>query len=268
MQLCYEKNLHVTHSIRVDGNYNVNFYLLTNVYPDGGYQFEQTNTLAFEVISPAGVDPSGIQVVVAETNLLGFGSSQILTAGNGLSLTGSSNDWVVTTSLASNTVYTAVIQAADISDNSSSTSLTFDTISADYYTFEAEDFDYTDGATSALFFDNPQTNAYAFLNSASGIDFFLNGGTVNFAYRGSAGTALNQENAGDKRRHQYDGGLSDFDLGNANNGDWGNYTRTYPAGTYNIYLRAASGGGGGVSTLSLVTAGVGTPNQTLTQASA
>src|SRR5207248_1608385 len=158
----------------VDGNYNANFYLLmstnasvvavgptiTNVYPDGVYQFQRTNTLAFEVLSPVGVDPAGLQIVVNATNLLGQGSSQLLTTANGLSATGSTNDWIVTTPLTSNTVYTLVIQAADLNDNASSVNVVFDTVSPDYYTFEAEDFDYTNGVgTSALFFDNPQTNA-------------------------------------------------------------------------------------------------------------
>ncbi len=263
----------------VDGNYNANFYLLmpadtnaavvaptiTNAYPDGVYQFEQTNTFSFEVISPVGVNQGDIAVQLNGTNLLGQGSMQVLTPGTGLTVTGTANDWIVTTPLTTNTVYKAVIQATDLNGDTGSSTITFDTVSPAYYTFEAEDFDYTDvSGTSGLFFDNPQTNAYASLNSAPSIDFFLNGSAVRFAYRGSATTALNQENAGDKKRPQYDGGLSDYDLGNANNGDWANYTRTFPAGTYNIYLRSASGGGGGVCSLSLVTSGVGTSNQTLT----
>jgi len=37
---------------------------------------------------------------------------------------------------------------------------------------------------------------------------------------------------------QYIGsGQSDYDIGFTDGGDFGNYTRHYPAGTYNIYMR-------------------------------
>jgi hypothetical protein len=46
-------------------------------------------------------------------------------------------------------------------------------------------------------------------------------------------------------------------------GDWENYTRHYPAGTYNIYGRLAGNSAWANSTMSLVTSGVGTATQTL-----
>ncbi len=53
-------------------------------------------------------------------------------------------------------------------------------------------------------------------------------------------------------------GISPYDAG-----EWVNYTRDFPAGTYNIYLRAANGYGGTASIpLSKVTSGWGTPEQT------
>src|SRR5205807_800160 len=54
----------------------------------------------------------------------------------------------------------------------------------------------------------------------------------------------------------FDGGTG-ADLPN-----WMNYTRTYPTGPFNVYVRAASGGGTLSSTLALVTSGVGTTTQT------
>jgi hypothetical protein len=54
-------------------------------------------------------------------------------------------------------------------------------------------------------------------------------------------------------------------------GDWGNYTRNFPGGKYNIYMRGSNGGvngggntGAGTASLSLLTSGYQTPNQTVT----
>lgn len=54
-----------------------------------------------------------------------------------------------------------------------------------------------------------------------------------------------------------------FDLGWFNTGDWVNYTRTFPTNSYNVWGRLAGGNGAfSGTTLSLVTSGVGTSNQT------
>src|SRR4029077_7312673 len=46
------------------------------------------------------------------------------------------------------------------------------------------------------------------------------------------------------RRLQYIGtGKQDYDVGFTDNGDFGNYTRTFPAGTYNLFVRASGGNG-------------------------
>jgi hypothetical protein len=270
-----------TFLLNINGGFNANFFLLmptnpptppgpaiSGVYPDGVWQFEQTNTLSFTVTSAAGVDPSGIQVLLSGTNLNGLGSSQALTSGNGLTLSGSANNWTVTAALATNKTYSAFIQVADANDNASSTTVKFDTLPTTYFTFEAEDFDYsTNGVTGGLFIDNTP-GVYSGLSAIDGIDFHLGGSPNNSPYRGDVHavppTSLNTETAGDQKRLAYDlgsGGVQDYDLGNTANGDWGNYTRTIPGGIYNIYVRAS--GNGGVSSMSQVTAGFGTSSQTL-----
>jgi hypothetical protein len=55
-----------------------------------------------------------------------------------------------------------------------------------------------------------------------------------------------------------------YNVGYIAAGNWFNYTRHYPAGTYNILGRLASGGGAYSLALGQVTAGVGTTNQTVT----
>jgi len=46
--------------------------------------------------------------------------------------------------------------------------------------------------------------------------------------------------------------------------NWMNYTRTFPAGDYNVYLRFADGGGTLAASLDQVTSGWGTTSQTIT----
>ncbi|MGH7950774.1 MAG: beta strand repeat-containing protein [Limisphaerales bacterium] len=60
-----------------------------------------------------------------------------------------------------------------------------------------------------------------------------------------------------------DPAICEFNVGYFYTNDWLNYTRTFPTGTFNVWGRLAAGGGAfNGYTLSLVTSGVGTSNQT------
>jgi hypothetical protein len=290
-------------TLRLDidgGNCNEHFFMLvpantnppptpsivfSNVYPDGIYQFEQTNSFTFTADSTNGVNEGSIIVQVSGTNLLGqsFGPT-ILSGANGLTISGSSSSYTVTFPLSTNTMYAVLIQVLDGNGVASTLSETFDTISAGYYTFEAEDWDYNGGQYD----DNPQdsggngfnwindlfpaANGYYGLDAIPEEDFHMVGGISGynaFAYRGTYSpptyTALNTEGSGDKKRTQYTNSLpvTDWDNGNTHDGDWGNYTRHYPTtGLWNIYMRAAdgNGGAGGRGTVSVVTNGYQTTN--------
>jgi hypothetical protein len=111
----------------------------------------------------------------------------------------------------------------------------FDTFSSSNYTWEAEDYDYDGGQ----YFDNPQTNAYAGLVSTATDAYHVETSGDGTAYRDVA-FGLGNEAAGDTTRAQYTTGQVDYDVGWNNAGNWANYTRHYPAGTYNIYMRASN----------------------------
>ncbi len=181
-----------------------------------------------------------------------------------LLFSGSAEGWQVSyAGLAVNKVYTAVVTATDNAGRAVSASATFDTFNPGNFTFEAEDYDYGGGH----FIDNPQTNAYATRAAIDGVDCHnASGGDASYRPNPSG---LATENAGDLRRAAYGGGLPDFDVGWNNGGNWGNYTRTFPAGVFNIYMRAASPNGSPVTTdaasLYLVTSGLGTSTQTTTK---
>ncbi|HVU26283.1 MAG TPA: hypothetical protein VHG71_00840 [Verrucomicrobiae bacterium] len=274
----------LTNTLRVttdNGNYNANFYMLipadtnpppastvviTNVFPNGAYQFQQTNVFSFTAASPIGI--GNIQVLVTATNLAGQGFTTNLSAGSGLTITGNPTNENVSFPLATDLVYSVLVYVADASNNPVTTTVNFDTLNPNYYTIEAEDWDYNNGG----YFDNPQTNAYYELDGNSGVDY-NNPGQNHSAYLRNG---LNTEGPnGDTPRlayvnttNQFGVPYIDYDVGFTAGGQWANYTRNYPAGVYNIYVRAARGDGGNVNdagSVSLLTSGYGTSSQTLSQ---
>ena len=238
---------------------------LTNIYPDDVFQFEQTNTFVFTANSPLGISSGNIIVQLTGTNLIGQGSSVVLTAGNGLTVSGNSTNWNVSFSLATNTIYSAFIQTADVNGGVTSTNVNFDTVSPKYYTFEAEDFDYGGG----LFFPPPQTNAYIFEDGVDQVDYNCPNPPQNSPYAYQR-IGLSTESGSYQLRPQYNNtGFNNYDVGSVNGGDWGNYSRVYPGGAYNIYIRAANGNNNNnsdSSSISLVSpAAPSTSSQSLTK---
>ena len=233
--------------------------VISNVSPSGAVQFQPSVALTFTASSSAGIAPSAIFVQLTGTSLPGQTFVTTISTANGLIVGGTSNSRTVSAPLSSNLVYAAIIQVTDANERTASSNVTFDTISP-AYTFEAEDFDYGGGQ----FFDNPQTNKYSGLNVTYGIDAqngaFSSGGN---AYRPSG---LNTEANGDVPRLAYKGGKTDYDVGWNNGGNWGNYTRTFPSGTFNVYMRAANpiGATTDAASMALVTSGRGTSSQIIT----
>lgn len=261
----------------IGGNYNANFYMLVpantnppaagpsfgNIYPDGKHQFESTNSLSFTITSDAGVTPANVFVQLTGSNLVGEGGSILYTTANGLVTSGTPNNLNVSVPLKTNYQYTAFLQAVDQNGNPSGQSVTFDTI-VPLYTFEAEDYDYNGGQ----FFDNPQVDDYLDQSGEPGIDYYVDDPfSGSHSYRDNdpnvGGPAT--ESCGDVVRLDYTtNDMADYDVGFNDPANWMNYTRHYPSGVFNIFMRAANGGGGaGSEQMGRVTAGLGTSNQTV-----
>ena len=252
--------------VTVDGgNYNANFYVLapadlnipaiSNVSPSGTTIFQSSNALTFVVSSPAGIATNAITVTV----------NGVTVASSNLVFTGSSTSWNVSDpSLPANTLCTAIISVTSLTGETLSATNSFDTINSTNYQWEAEDYDYNGGS----FIDNPQVNAYNGLGSVAGIDnaqLNLDGGRP-FNYRTNtvANPAPGTSPSGDSARSQFTVGTTDYQIGYfGETGEWANYTRHYPAGTYNVIGRLASGNGSpALPELLQVTGGYGTTNQT------
>jgi hypothetical protein len=253
------------------GSQNVFFYalfpadtnqpVLANLNPNGTAMFQRTNNLTFSVTSPAGINTNNIVVTlngVVVSNLV---------------FSGSSTNWTVSYPLAPDQSYNVTILVTDTHGNTATVSTSFDTFSSTFYTWEGEDFDYSGGQ----FIDNPQTNAYYGLPAMTDVDTHQVNFNVNapYLYRTNSaglpgeGNGMATEINGDVKRAQYLSGNSTNDYsmgyfsGGANTtGSWANYTRHYPAGSYNVYGRLASGGGATTATFSQVTSGWGTTSQT------
>jgi hypothetical protein len=264
----------VTNTIRLTsaGDVNYNFFLLapantnlpilSGVYPDGAVQFQPTNQFAFGASSAAGINSNAIQVTLSGTNItLHFTTNLYRT--NGLIVTGTPSSWnVVYPGLVTNASYVATVTVVDQNNNSASTTVRFDTYNPSFV-WEAEDYDYNNGQ----FINTPQTNGYAGLAGVSGVDFVNLTDPETFIYRPSGGGVADQPNGDTPPRRPYVGsGLTDYNVGWFDSSEWANYSRNYPGGTYNVFVRAANGqaASAGSLILSQVTSGVGTPSQTLT----
>ncbi len=217
---------------------------LSGIFPDGSGPMQSTNTLSFTATSSVGISSNNVVVTVNGVVV------------SNLVFTGNTNNWLVTyPHLLPNQLYTVAITVTDGNGNQATTTKSFDTFSAANFTWEAEDFDFGGGQ----FIPTPQTNGYLGIACMTNIDAHQAnfGGTELYRPNGSD-TEVN----GDVVRPPYNGtGFSDYSLGFFSAGAWANYTRNYPAGTYNIYARLAAGGGVTTSALYQVTNGWGTQTQ-------
>jgi hypothetical protein len=157
--------------------------------------------------------------------------------------------------LTQNTNHTAKVDVTDSNGNSATSSVTFDAFKSSYFTWEAEDYDHDGGQFS----DNPQVDAYTNLAVVADVDFHDNNAGGTYLYRPS-GTAT--EITADTARAQFAGAF-DYNIGFFGQGEWGNYTRHYPGGKYNVWGRFACGDANtSQAILSIVTSGWGTTTQT------
>jgi hypothetical protein len=247
---------------------NTSTPIITNIYPSGLVLFQPTNAFTFQAVSPAGgysISTNGIQLSLNGVNVT-----------SNLVETGSSSSWSVSYSgLKSNTVYTAVINVTDVAGDANSSTLTFDTYNPGFV-WEGEDWDYNGGQ----FINNPvlssvsQANSYFGQIGTQGIDEntldhggnSLTSAGAQHLFRSSDTIATGL--AEDTPRQNYltaqagNPNIQDYMLGWFNPGMWVNYSRVFPAGTYNIYVRAAYGNGGNSALyLSELTGVLGTNNQ-------
>ncbi len=206
--------------------------------------------ISFTANSASGttIDPSGIRMTL---NGVDVSSS--------LSISGTASSKTVTYSgLQSNTAYTASISVKDAYNFSATTTTYFETTWVNtqpvVYLWEAEDWDYTNG----MYLNNPDLcsvpdspTCYFGKVGVQGVDennTVLDGDHL---YRPQDGLATT--GSGDLlRKNLVTANRLDYKVGWFEGGEWANYTRDWPAGTYWVIARLANGGGAGTLTLSQV----------------
>ena len=232
---------------------------IANLSPDGSRLFNPVNNFTFTVSSSTtDINTSGIHVAANGLDV----TSQ-------LAIAGTARDRNVSLTLKSNQVYAISITVTDAVNFTSSANVLFDTFQPNYYMVECEDYDFNGGQ----FIDNPvlsstpQAGSYFDKAGLEGIDYLETDGAGDHLYRTGDRLATTYA-GGDLSRDKFvqaqgaDPAIADYKVGWFNGGEWVNYTRTYPSGKFNVYLRAAGGAGAATVDLSRVTAGQGTSDQT------
>src|ERR1017187_8346959 len=250
--------------------------VVTSTYPDGTLLLQGTNTFTFNASSAIGLNITNVTLLLNGVNV----SSQLTVVTNGTSGT-SSNLSFSYSHLQPNQVNTAVITLRDSNGSIGGSSVTFDTFSATNFIWEAEEFDTGGG----MYIDNPD---YTATNGNPSSYYQLDSVELVDTHKGSGNPAANASDyrvegdtvstfktqtpaSADANRLKFinaavaDPGVVDHVVGNWATAEWQNYTKTFPAGKYNIYGRLSSSGAA-IITLSQVTSGWGTygTNQTTT----
>jgi len=200
---------------------------------------------SFTASSISGINNSGVKL-----NLNGLDVS------SSLQFSGPSTALNVTyPGLKSNTIYSAVFTVTNTVGSGISRTVQFDTMSQNNFYVAICDFDYNSGQYDTVN-NGLLQNGYLAQNTAvTNVDYHHNTTAgEQFNYRMGLATEVGTD-------FSLPGFLPQYDVGWFGYGDWGNYTRNYPAGKYLIYGRVA--GFVQSDSLDLVASGAGTSSQTL-----
>jgi hypothetical protein len=156
-----------------------------------------------------------------------------------------------------NSIYSATSIVTDSGGLSSTNEIAFDTfVESQTRIIEAEEYNHSGGQ----FIDNPAPAAYMSLPGTAQVDFVDTTPNDASAYRNDP---VDLAETADVARNKYvSSGQVDYQMQNLMAGEWCNYTRTHPAGSYHAYLRVASTAAQPIR-LDRVTSGASQPNQTL-----
>jgi hypothetical protein len=213
---------------------------ITDLVPAHGASFLPATTVAgFVVHSPMiGVAATNIQLLLNGADL----SSQ-------LTFSGSDHQRTVTLpAFTPNQAYLMEIALVDKAGNRISQSVKFNTFVNNLLFVEGEDYNFESGN----FIDTPSLSSASGPNSyldrlgMEGVDYHQTNTPAAALYRigDQIGTAISTDAA----RQAYleaqvtDPGVADYMARDFANTEWVNYTRTFPAGTYRVYARAAKAG--------------------------
>lgn len=217
--------------------------ILSNVQPAAFANFlPAATTVSFTVTDDQPIVESLVSVALNGTTY---------TTANGLVLGGAGTTRTASLpgKLTANTNYSALISAADATGATATVTLLFDTFAADTLVIESEDYNFDGGS----FFDSPvliaegtgpQANAYGGQFGVVDIDYTETRGSPdgeNTRYRPSDPIRMQRSFDAVRSKFTAAGGagseIYDYEVGDFVAGEWMNYTRTFPSGSYEVYVR-------------------------------
>ena len=247
--------------------------VIADVYPvDSSNYINSNERLSFIVNDDQELKPSGVSV---HLNGIKY------TTANGLKAI--PNGKILEVSLGGlrkDENYHAILEAVDAEGQKDIRNLYFDTFNSNSFVIEMEDFNFDGGE----FIDSPivipefdeegdlnwEDNSYQATEGYVDIDYFDNNADLDPAshrYRPNDGVVTTP--ALDLLREKFvdaggnEKGVVDFSIAEIEEGEWLNYTRTFPAGDYRVYLRQAQFTiASAISTLELVTSATDEEEQT------
>lgn len=243
----------------------------TGIYPDGTALQQATNKFVFTATAPSGFNLTNLSLLVNGVNV----SSSLTFVTNG---SGSTNVTASYVGLPQNAIGTAVFSATDSLGLNATANVTFDTFSPTNFMIKAEEFDFNGGQ----YINNPDytdgnpadANSYYGLSSVEEVDTHKGPSVGDNAndYRyddGSGNDTQTPVATGElavprivnapldgSGNPQVNHIISDW-----SSGEWQNYTKTFPAGNYNVWARLSTTSGSTVN-FDQVTSGQGTTSQT------
>ena len=221
--------------------------VISEIAPATNSPFLPTSTkITFVVSDDQTIEPEAISITL---NGIKY------TTANGLAVAGTDKAREVSLGgLQANVSYHAVLTVADSEGESDTRGLYFDTFGEDAFVIESEDYNFDYGE----FIENPvvlpesdedgeinwSEKSYIAMEGSLSIDYFDNDVAMNPAthrYRPYDGVttapALDIERAKFAEAGGGAKGVYDFALYELEDGEWVNYTRTFPKGDYLVYLR-------------------------------
>jgi hypothetical protein len=221
-----------------------------------------STTISFKVSDDKALTNDKISVML---------NGQPVLAANLTIIGGGNSRTVAVNGLIADSNYSATFSVTDADNATTFTTIYFDTFAANDLVIEAEDYNFGGGQ----FIDNPKPLVEGSGPQATGYANQI--GTVDVDYHDTRGDLQDVPYRPDdhvRMQHTLDvarqkfvdaGGTSssvfDYDVGDVAAGEWLNYTRTFPAGTYEVYLRESLVNGTQIQTdLAEVTGDPAQPN--------
>ena len=209
-------------------------------------------------------------------------NTEEFTTASGLVLTGAGNSRTVTlpNQLEADVNYSATLEVQDADGATSSQTIYFDTFDPDHFVVEVEDYNFDAGSflddpilsEELSFFYDPVPGSYRNQYGYESFDFHDTRSSPDVdetPYRANDPVRMARTLDFPRAKYVEAGGadalIFDYDVTDIYSGEWLNYTRTFPAGTYEVYLRQSVVNEAlAESTLELVTGDRTQPDQTTT----